>query len=238
MRQACYKKLEAIKIENQVLILMKRVKERFPDSGLSSVIAELAEISQDAVTRENEFTRHMPSVRITTFVLILLIISLLIYSLFNLEIPESGFNLFDIIQVTEAAINDIIFIAIAIFFLFNLETRIKRKKALKAIDELRALAHIIDMHQLSKDPQILLNAGKSTASSPRRKFTAFELGRYLDYCSEMLSMVGKISALYIQNINDSVVLSASNDIDSLTTGLCRKIWQKLIILHNIEQKNK
>jgi len=38
--------------------------------------------------------------------------------------------------------------------------------------------------------------------------TPFELGRYLDYCSEMLSLTGKVAALYAQDLDDPVVVEA------------------------------
>jgi hypothetical protein len=56
------------------------------------------------------------------------------------------------------------------------------------------------------------------------------LSRYLDYCSEMLSITGKIAALYIQDFDDDVALAAVNEVENLTTGLSRKVWQKLMIV--------
>jgi hypothetical protein len=56
------------------------------------------------------------------------------------------------------------------------------------------------------------------------------LTRYLDYCSELLSLVGKLAALYAQSTSDPVVLQAVNDIEQLTNGLARKIWQKIMML--------
>lgn len=50
----------------------------------------------------------------------------------------------------------------------------------------------------------------------------------------MLSLTGKVAALYAQNFRDTVVLSAVNELESLTTGLCRKIWQKIMILRKFE----
>ena len=38
--------------------------------------------------------------------------------------------------------------------------------------------------------------------------TPFELTRYLDYCSEMLSLTAKIAALYAQSSSDAVVIDA------------------------------
>jgi len=123
-------------------------------------------------------------------------------------------------------------IGVVVFFLIGFERRIKRQKALKAIHQLRAVAHVIDMHQLTKDPAAYNDSYVSTASSPQRSLTTAELIRYLDYCSELLSLTGKLAALYIQRFDDEVALSAANDIENLTTHLSRKIWQKVMIAHN------
>jgi hypothetical protein len=57
--------------------------------------------------------------------------------------------------------------------------------------------------------------------------------RYLDYCSELLSMTSKIAALYIQRFNDATVLSAVSDVETLCTSLSAKIWQKMQIAESI-----
>ena len=61
--------------------------------------------------------------------------------------------------------------------------------------------------------------------------TRVELGRYLDYCSEMLALNSKLAALYAQSLHDPVVLAAVDEVETLTTGLTAKIWQKLVILN-------
>lgn len=145
---------------------------------------------------------------------------------------KSGLGLTELVQVVEAGINDIVLIGAAIFFLMSLETRYKRGRALASIHELRSIAHIIDMHQLTKDPERITNKNYSnTNTSPRTNMTRFELRRYFDYCSELLSLTGKIAAVYVQEFNDGVALSSVNEVETLCTGLSRKIWQKLSILH-------
>ena len=59
---------------------------------------------------------------------------------------------------------------------------------------------------------------------------ATDMASYLDYCSEMLSLVGKTAALYAEHTTDSAVLATISDIESLTTGMSRKIWQKVALL--------
>jgi hypothetical protein len=66
--------------------------------------------------------------------------------------------------------------------------------------------------------------------------TQFELSRYLDYCTEMLSLCGKVAALYVQNFEDSDSVSAVNDLEDLTSGLTRKIWQKIMIIHTAREQ--
>ena len=91
------------------------------------------------------------------------------------------------IQALEASISSVVFIGAAILFLVTWENRIKRRRALKAIHELRALAHIIDMHQLTKDPESYFAPQQTT--TVKRAMTSFELNRYLDYCSEGLALI-------------------------------------------------
>lgn len=96
-----------------------------------------------------------------------------------------------------------------------LETRLKRRTALRMLHRLRSIAHIVDRHQLTKDPELALHPVEATASSPSRPLSRTQLPRYLDYCSELLALTSKLAALHAQNLNDAVVLSAVNDIEAL-----------------------
>lgn len=155
------------------------------------------------------------------------------------QTDESGLGLAELIQLVEAGINDIVLIGAAIFFLLTLETRYKRGRALDAIHDLRSIAHIIDMHQLTKDPERLTNKNYSTTSnSPRNTMTKFELRRYFDYCSELLSLTGKIAAVYVQDFSDSVSLASVNEVETLCTGLSRKIWQKVSMLQDHQEDSR
>ncbi|HEX9727971.1 MAG TPA: hypothetical protein VGA37_05665 [Gemmatimonadales bacterium] len=141
----------------------------------------------------------------------------------------------DFIQALEAGINDVVLIGAAIFFVVTIETRIKRRRALDAIHELRSIAHIIDMLQLTKDPERLVSSPDDTEYASEPVMTAFALSRYLDYCSDMLSLTGKIAALYVQRFPDGTALAAVNEVETLTTGLSRKIWQKLMFIQAVRE---
>ncbi len=123
-------------------------------------------------------------------------------------------------------------------FLTGLERRWKRRRSLAALHALRSMAHIIDMHQLTKDPERLMSPQPDTASSPARTMGPAELGRYLDYCSELLSLTSKIAALFVQQFNDPVVLSTVNEIETLVTGLSAKIWQKITLIERVTTRER
>jgi hypothetical protein len=118
--------------------------------------------------------------------------------------------------------------------MIGLEARFKRRRALAGLYRLRAISHVIDMHQLTKDPASIVGSER-TESSPSRDLTHSELLRYLDYCAEMLAMTSKLAALYAQHFPDGTVISAVNDIEDLTTNLSRKIWQKIVIVQGEPQ---
>jgi hypothetical protein len=57
-----------------------------------------------------------------------------------------------------------------------------------------------------------------------------DLLRYLDYCSDMLALTGKLAALYMQDVQDPVIIQTVNEIENLTGNLSRKIWQKMMMM--------
>ena len=227
-----YKSLDTDKIVATVEILKRRIHERFPEAGLYKVATQLLEIAYESRARTDQIRQPIFWVRILNIVLIALIMLSLISAVVRFQLRFDDMHLFDFIQALEAGINDVVLIGAGIFFLVTLEQRIKRGRALKALHELRSLAHVIDMHQLTKDPERLFFNSVPTASSPRVQMSPYELSRYLDYCSEMLSLCGKLAALYMQGFDDSVVLQSVNEIENLTTTLSQKIWQKLVILND------
>src|SRR5438128_1890271 len=226
-----YRSLNPEHIIHTIAQLRDRIHERFPGSGLSKVADELQQISNEAVARSEWIARPLLPLRAALASLVALIGVIILLALVNLNVSKLWESFSDFVQAVEAGINDLVFVGVAIYFLATLEARIKRQRALKAIHELRALAHIVDMHQLTKDPHSILSPGPATRSSPKRSMTDFELSRYLDYCSEMLSLIGKVAALYVQRFDDPVALSAVNEMEDLTTGLSRKISQKIMILN-------
>ncbi len=222
-----YRQLDPAKIDDTITLLSRRVEERFPGSGLSRVCRELEAVIKDTEGRCRFLAAPMRWLRGWIGLAILLLVASLAASLTTLRFSAGEVPWVDLVQGVEAAINDVILIGLAVVFLITLEGRLKRKRALRGLHELRSLAHVIDMHQLTKDPERVLSPGPDTASSPKRVLTPFELTRYLDYCSEMLALTAKAAALYGQHLDDPAILASVNEIENLTTNLSQKIWQKI-----------
>lgn len=226
-----YRSLNPGHIVTTISRLRDRIQERFPESSLNKVAGELQQIADESVARGEWIARPLLPLRIGIGLLVALIAAVPLLALANLHLTMRLQGIGEFVQAIESGVNDLVFVGIAIFFLVTIEIRLKRRRALKAIHELRSLAHIIDMHQLTKDPDVIVNPGPATKSSPARSMSSFELSRYLDYCSEMLSLVGKVAALYVQQLDDPVVLAAVDEIEDLTAGISRKVWQKIMIIN-------
>ena len=169
--------------------------------------------------------------------LICICVVVVAWSSIQLRLSAEISDVSELVQTLEAGTNELILLGAGVFFLASVERRIKRRRALSAIHELRSVAHIIDMHQLTKDPERAKSIWVGTPHSPEAGLSAFQLQRYLDYCSEMLSLTGKLAALYVENFDDEVALRAANDVETLTSGLSRKIWQKIMILYNMQTES-
>ncbi|AXT56089.1 hypothetical protein J8L88_13235 [Aquimarina sp. MMG015] len=229
--------LQPEKIIDTISLLEKRIEDRFPNSGLKKVCHNFLQITLDSKQNIDWISKPNLSLRVFAYLVILIGLGGLIYSITYVDLEIKNTTLSNIVALSEAIFNDIVLIGAAIFFLITLESRLKTKRALKALNELRGIAHVIDMHQLTKDPNLTDLPESATENSPKRTFTRFELQRYLDYCSEAMALVGKVAALYSQSLPDENVVQAANEIEVLTTGLSRKIWQKLIILNESTPKN-
>ncbi len=228
-----YRQLDDAEIVATIARLRDRIEERFPGSGLGRVSTELLALAGEASDCVAYLRRPLWPLRIAVGAVILMTMALLFVVATNLQMPTRMSGFAEFVQAIDAAINDVVFLGIAVFFLITVEVRLKRRRALASLHELRSVVHIVDMHQLTKDPERILAGRADTASSPPRTVTAPELGRYLDYCSKMLSLSSKVAALFAQDFADPVVLAAVNEIETLANGFSNKIWQKITLLDRL-----
>ena len=225
-----YQTLNCDQIIETLRRLEHRISERFPGSSLAAVCHELIGMAKTVQQHSSAIASPNYLLRMAVFLVIAAGLVGLAVVVFNVKVQVGTVEIFSVFQGVEAAMNIVVLSGAMLFFLISLETRIKRQRSLTDLHAFRSVAHVIDMHQLTKDPSTILGGGAPTASSPKRTMSRFELTRYLNYCSEMLSLTSKLVALYAQHLPDPVIIDAVNDIEELTTNLCNKIWQKITIL--------
>jgi len=231
-----YRSLDAVQIVATLHRLHARIVERFASAGLARVCADLVDVAEATATRVQALARPYVALRLGVFGLLAAGVVAQIVAVQYIRIERIEADAPALVEGLESAVNLLILFGGAVWFLVTMEQRLKRARVLKALHELRSLAHVVDMHQLTKDPTLVLGRAGPTASSPAREMSAFELSRYLDYCAEMLALIGKLAALYAERTGDGVVIDAVNDLESLATDLGRKIWQKIMIIGQLEER--
>ncbi|MCA9758604.1 MAG: hypothetical protein KDA27_22600 [Candidatus Eisenbacteria bacterium] len=224
--------LKSEPIHETIVKLNARIESRFPGSGLGEVgqtLLNLAAVNDEVIAKARRPIWWL-RVLIACGVLALLVTATwAAFQMIRIATGESP-SIPDLLQGVDAAVNEIILLGLALVFMTSMETRFKRRQSLSILHRLRGLAHVVDMHQLTKDPEFSLRPDNSASETEKPPLDRFQLERYLDYCSEMLALTSKLAALHLTATQDPVVLSVINEIEALVTGLTRKIWQKIIIL--------
>jgi len=226
---AMYYTLDAARISSTAAEISRRIGEQFPGSGLFAVSTTLCDLAESSTQRATRLTRPYWRTRVLVslgLVALTAMVAVGVLALVRIRVTSGAGSWAELAQGLEASVSNIVFFGIAIVFLLSLESRAKRRLALSGLNELRSIAHVIDMHQLTKDPPTSRRPDSMRESTMSR----IEMAQYLDYCSELLAVTSKLAALHIQAFSDPVVADSVNGIQALTLGLSGKIWQKIMIL--------
>ena len=229
-----YERLAWDSVLTTVSRLVERIEARFQGRNLANVartVASTVSTIGRRTDRRRETTQRWEIISRVGIAVVLVAAVLALWlsfgDTFRGDGPERSFEW---VPLIESTVNDVVFAAIAVWFLHGLPARMERRATLAVLHRLRSLAHIIDMHQLTKDPERLLAGYQPTEHSADPRMSAAELRAYLDYCSELLSLVGKAAALCAEETSDAVVLNTVSTIEQMTTGMSNKIWQKISLL--------
>ena len=225
--------LDAPRLIETIRALQKRILERFPGAGLAAVCGELLAVAEASSARAQRIAKRHILLRLSLLALAAAGIVLLGWVLSRLDYTQRDGNLFSVFQGIEAVANLAVLTGGILAFAITIEQRLKRRRALAALHELRVILHFIDMHQLTKDPSAAVSVGGQTPSSPARTLTPYELSRYLDYCAEMMSLTAKVAVLFAQSLPDPIVTDAVSDIERIASGMAQKVWQKITMLEPV-----
>jgi hypothetical protein len=211
--------------------LRHRINERFGERGLYRVSGQLLTIAKADVRIVANIGRRYVWLRLVSL-LALIAAGAVVWDL----LPQFDFTTSaKTLEGIDATTHLVALTAGVILAVVTLEQRLKRRRALAALHELRSIVHVIDMHQLTKDPSKFV-VGSTTPSSPPVELNEFEMTRYLEYCSEMLSLTSKVAVLFGQALDDPSVAEVVSDIEYVSDALAQKMWQKIMILQHLREK--
>jgi hypothetical protein len=231
VEQPPLERLSASAVQTTVARLQDRIETRFPARGLARVAVELTRLAADVSVGAAGARTRLRWVRLASRIgAVLVVVATLVALVLAMQDAGRVDSSVAWLPLIESAINDLVFAAIAVFFLHALPNRFQRGQLLDLLHRLRSLAHIVDMHQLTKDPERLRDDFVATSASPDFDLDRAGMEHYLDYCSELLSLIGKVAALCAEESRDPVVLDTVSTVETLTTGMSRKIWQKISLL--------
>ena len=227
-------RLDSAYVEQTVARLEARIRARFPDRRLGDAAHALrTAVPQihDGFEASKSRRRHVRwAARVASAVIVVVTVAALVLALRDPVLHGTESSV-DWLPIIESTVNDVIFGSIAVFFLWALPERAERRTLLDLLHRLRSLAHVVDMHQLDKDPEQTRAEYHPTSFSPARPImNAEQLHFYLDYCSELVSLIAKTAALCAERTSDPVVLGTVSEIETVTSHMSQKIWQKISLL--------
>jgi len=241
-RLTSYERLDGTEVRAVISYLGERIDTYLPrHPGLRAATEELGKVIDALLDRRRRAPVQRAALLWLSRVLIVVVVAVSVVAVaiaVRDAVARAGsIAAFEWLPVVESLINDLVFAGIAIWFLLSLADRVVRNDLIRRLHRLRSLAHIIDMHQMSKDPAALLPATRpgtvagDEVVSPRT-MSVRDYALYLDYCSELLSLCSKAAALCAEESTDALVLDTVSEIENLTTGMSRKIWQKISLLRD------
>jgi hypothetical protein len=233
-RSLAYRSLDAARIIDTAVALRGRIQERFPRAGLCKIAGEVEVVALESAERASKCAQPQWQIRSVAIALTVMGVAGVLMLVTHLQFNFSHEGVSQLLQDIYNILNDMILFGVGLVFLWSWEGRIKRGRALRALHELRSLAHIVDMHQFTKDPENLAKLKPEDAVQPKGPVNLEELIRYLVFCTDLLGLFGKISALYAQELQDGIVLASVTEIEELSTALSQKIWQKIAIIERKE----
>jgi hypothetical protein len=234
-QSAASEQLKVEPVRRTVALLHDRIEARFPTRGLRQACADLLALVDEVGAVSETTQARVRTARIWSRALMWLILAATVVAMalgvHDATVSDDRLRTsLDWLPLIETVIADLVYAGVAVYFLYSFPERIRRGRTLALLHQLRSMAHVIDMHQLTKDPEMLRESFQPTAVSKPLDLSRDEMERYFEYCSEMLSLVGKTAALCAEESRDVVVLDTVSTIESLTVGMSRKIWQKISML--------
>jgi hypothetical protein len=172
-----YQSLDPEKIIHTASRLEQRIAERFPERGLVQVAREVVTLGRTVADQVKVLSPPIWWLRVLIGLIVLLGAGVFVWVGSVIPLKQVGRDAVSSVQSIEAVINTLLLAILGLVTLVQLEARFKRQKVARGLHALRSVIHVIDMHQLTKDPVTLEAAYQPTPNSPPRDMDAVAMPR-------------------------------------------------------------
>jgi len=213
-------RLDPAKIIETAENLACEVGKRLPGSTLAGLADELVQIAHGTDERARQARRPIYGIRAGSLLAIALTALLLWLIARHVHARWEFGTITELFEATDAGFNLLAILAGALWFFVSFEARIKRKRVLESIEELREFIHVIDVTQLYYTPELYQSDGDASRGSPRFDHT------YLLFCTQMLAVIGNLAPLYTRGAAGDSILRAVTDVEMLANAITAKLQFK------------
>jgi hypothetical protein len=213
-------RLDPAKIVETAENLAHRVGESLPGSTLASLAIELAAIARKTDERARQARRPIYAIRVGSLLSISSTLVGLWYLAGHIHTRWEFGTITEVFEATDAGFNLLVLLGGVLWFFLTIESRIKRKKALNSIEELREFIHVIDVTQLYYTPDLYKADPASSHSSLNLDYT------YLLFCTQMLGVINNLAPLYSRGAAGDSIFRAVSDVETLANAITAKLLSK------------
>jgi hypothetical protein len=219
MRSKAKHRLDPARIVETAEDLSQRMSEKLPGSRLAGLAVELAQIARQTDERAQQARRPIRAIRLASALTVGGSLLGLWYLVRHVHARWEFGTITEVFEAADAGFNLVVILAGALWFLITLEARIKRRKSLESIEELREFIHVIDVTQLYYTPDVY-------APHSGRSLSPLDLDyNYLLFCTQMLAVICNLVPLYSRGANDSVMRAAA-EVEMLANAVSAKLLSK------------
>jgi hypothetical protein len=200
--------------------LARVIGEKLPGSSLADLAVELSQIAHAIVERARRARRPIFVIRVVSVLAVSTSLLVLWYLLNHIHTRWEFGTITEVFEAADAGFNLLILLAGALWFLITFENRIKRKKALEFIEELREFVHVIDVTQLFYTPLVYNSEAAAGRTSATFDYT------YFLFCTQMLAVISNLAPLYTRGAAGDSILRAASDVEQLANAITVKLLSK------------
>jgi len=223
-------RLDPDRIVETATNLASDVAAHLPGSALASLAGELKSITATARDRGHKARKPIVAVRLLSAVAIVAGLLGLWYVAGHIHAKWEFGTVNEVFDGIHTGFELFVMFTGALWFCATLESRIKRKAALTAIEELREFIHVIDVTQLYYTPD-LYGSRVGGSSSPLSLDES-----YLLYCTQMLAVISNLAPLYTRGAPGDSVLRAASDVEMLAIAVSTKHMSKAEVVRALHRQ--